>query len=290
MANTSIKEKKEFLKYAPTASDVVQGTEYWIRHLLEKACGMFGYTNLPSTLNDVEIESNFIMKGFGVALKKYNKIWIPFETSLYGFDAYNTPNQYVYANPRLGSGRGFDLLDKTAVFGWNTETDKLFGGSRMMETIRRYANLLAQVESTIYFNQVNDRMQKIGVAPNQQVAEDMNNTFINYELGKPNSIQSQDLIGDTRTLDFSSSVHHMGEVTATRDYLLNCFYNEIGLQTLEEKKERMISTELEVDQEVLHHNIRNMYESRQEFVAKLNYTFKDLLSKPIEVYLKKGGV
>ena len=105
------------------------------------------------------------------------------------------------------------------------------------------------------------------------------------EMGECKTIVNSTQLLDTfRPISFAPT-GSLTEFSGMRDYLLNCFYNEIGLQTLETKKERMITSELEVDGDVLENNISSMYKARLKNVMNINKVFGDMLETPIKVYM-----
>ena len=281
---SNYKSAKEFLKNSYDTGSVPRGILYWQKFLLAKCQNLFIYENLPESLPAWEIEKSLIMKGVGCVVKKKGKLWIPFSGSVFGFDEYNVPNRFTYAQAILGSGSVTDGVDGAIV--WNSEVDKLDPNiSTLYETICRYARMLADIESTMQSYLVAQRAGRIGVAQNSQTARSVDEVMTKLEMGECKTIVNSTQLLDTfRPISFAPT-GSLSEFSNMRDYLLNCFYNEIGLQTLETKKERMITSELEVDGDVLENNISSMYKTRLKNVRNINKVFKDMLETPIKVYM-----
>lgn len=281
---SNYKSAKEFLRNSYDTGSVPRGILYWQKFLLAKCQNLFIYENLPESLPAWEIEKSLIMKGVGCVVKKKGKLWIPFSGSVFGFDEYNIPNRFTYAQAILGSGSVTDGVDGAIV--WNSEVDKLDPNiSTLYETICRYARMLADIESTMQSYLVAQRAGRIGVAQNSQTARSVDEVMTKLEMGECKTIVNSTQLLDTfRPISFAPT-GSLSEFSRTRDYLLNCFYNEIGLQTLETKKERMITSELEVDGDVLENNISSMYKTRLKNVMKINKVFGDMLEAPIKVYM-----
>lgn len=269
---TNYREAKEFLKATYDISNVATGSDYYTKFLLSKCQNLFVYENLPDTLNAWEIEKSLIIKGNGAIIKKKGQLYIPFTGSVYGYDEYNVPNKFTFAQPLLGGGNYTD--NKDCVILWNMESDKMdYSSSLLFEVIKRYARMLADVDSTIHSQLIGKRMCRVGMAQNSQVGQAVDEVLSRIEIGENRTIiNPQMLIDGFKPLDFNGT-QSLGELTQMRDYILNCFYNEIGLQTLEEKKERMIVSEVEQDDKLLSSNIDEMYDMRLRNIEKVNKLF-----------------
>lgn len=271
MAN-NYKDAKDYLKRSYDISNVVLGSDYYTKFLLSKCQNLFIYENLPDTLNAWEIEKSLVIKGNGAIIKKNGKLYVPFTGSVYGYDEYNIPNKFTFAQPILGGGNYTHMKDCVII--WNMESDKMdYTSSLLFEVIKRYARMLADVDSTIHSQLVGRRMCRLGMAQNSQVGQAVDLILSKIELGENSTIiNPQMLVDGFKPLEFSST-QSLSELSQIRDYILNCFYNEIGIQTLEEKKERMIVGEIEQDDKLLSSNIDEMFEMRLRNVEKINMLY-----------------
>ncbi len=269
MSNTKMKDIKEYINTSYNVSSVIKGKPYFVKLLLGKCQNLFFYEGLPDSIPAWEMEKSLIIKGSGGVVKVRNKLFIPFTGSVYGFDEYYVPNQFTYAQPLLGSGSITDMVSGVIV--WNSEVDKIdYNTSWLFECINRYADMLAQLESTFVNSLVTKRTGRLGVAPTSNMAIALDNALDKIFVGETKSIvDNMQVFDGIKSTDFKDT-NNLSELSQVRDYLFNCFYNEIGLQTLEEKKERMISSELEVDQDVLCNNVLGMYASRKKNIEKIN--------------------
>lgn len=281
---SNYKNERDFLKKSYNTANVPRGIIYWQKFLLAKCQNLFYYENLPSSLPAWEIEKSLLMKGVGCIVKKNDKLWVPFSGSVYGYDEYYNPNKFTYAQPILGSGSVVDKVDGVII--WNSDIDKLAPNTSITyETICRYARMLADIESTMQSFLVAQRAGRIGVAQTSATAKAVDEVMAKLEIGECKTIVNSSQLLDTFKPTTFAPTGSLSEFSRARDYLLNCFYNEIGLQTLETKKERMITSELEVDGDVLENNISTMYKSRIRNVMKINEVFGDMLEAPITVLI-----
>ncbi len=265
------KDQKNWLKYGYSCADVLKGTEYFVQLLLSKCLNMFCWDGLPVTVPSRQLERLLVEKGSVVLLEQGGMIYAPPGAMAYDYDVYGEAWKYTMSNPRLKTEQGANMLD--GVIGYNQPIDAIrnCSPSLLWYTITRYANMLANVESTLSNSLVTKRTGRIGIANSEQVKQTVDNVLADIELGNTKTILSEDKIFEGFTpLVFQDGVS-LTELSQMRDYIFNAFYNEIGLQTLEEKKERMISDEIAQDTELLNHNLEGMYQMRQELAALANY-------------------
>lgn len=274
------KSAKEFLKYGYSVSNVARGFTYWQKFFLAKCQNLFYYKNLPATMPAWEIEKSLIIKGSGGVVKKNGNLYIPFQGMPYGFDVYMVPNKFTFANPVIGGQSGLEDEKNVAII-WNSEIDKIeVGKSFIFDCINRYSRMLADLESTFTNALVFSRAGLACQVSDESEAQTFK-TFTNtLKSGEVDAIISKSIPFDKiNSFNFNPITTYSG-FTECRDYLINCFYNDVGMQTLEEKKERMISNELYVDGDVLENNIDILYVERIKNVEKIN----KIWGTNIEVY------
>jgi hypothetical protein len=275
--NEQQKHKKvsDFLRYSYSVKDVRQGVEYWQTYLLSRVQNLFLYEDLPETLPAWEIEKNLIIKGNGCVVKKNGNLYIPFEGSVYGYDVYRIPNKFTFGNPVIGGGFGLEDRKNCAIL-WNTDIDKTIpNNSILWPTIQRYARMLADLESTFTNSMIYDRAGLLAQAQNEKAAQAYDRIIKKLEVGDVNTVSNATLkLESIQSFNFKPNNQYT-QYCETRDYLINCFFNSIGLQTLEEKKERMVVDEVEnpADADILKNNIDIMYKCRLENVEKINKVF-----------------
>lgn len=290
MAKTSYKQMSEFLNGNGTGniSNVETGTKYWTQQLLKKTLRIFEYENLPPTLPSYELERSLIIKGYAGVIKVKGKLYAPFTGNVFGYDEYYRPDRFTYAQPILGSASKKDGDDCAII--WHDSLAGVTGseGSTLWYTIQRYARMLADVESSLHAQLINARGGRLGVAQNEATSRAVDMVYKKLEYGEITSIINPSSMLDTfqplPLPDVSNGL--MWDFTRLRDYIMNCFLNEIGIKTIEEKRERMITQEVECDEELLENNIMDMYTTRLNNVAWINEVF----GTDIKVRLRIKGV
>lgn len=265
------KEAKDFIESSYSVKDVRTGVKYWQKYLLSKCSNLFEYSNLPDSLPAWEIEKSLLIKGSGAIIEKGGRLYCPFSGSVFGYDEYIVPNRFTYANPVIGSGS--NLLDgKDCAIIWNSEIDKL-GGSWFWDTVQRYARMLADLESTFESFLIYGRAGLMGQANNQTAATGLDNVLKKLEAGEVSTVVNSSMTFDSLKLFNIVPSSSYADFIRCRDYLINCFYNSMGMQTLEEKPERMITGELSADKDILKTASDALYKMRTKNVEHINEVF-----------------
>lgn len=265
------KKDKDFLKNSYNVKSVSRGVKYWQTYLLSRCQNIILFDGLPETVPAWELLKRLIILGNATFVKKKGKIYVPFTGNVYGFDEYYVPNKFTYAQPIIGSDS--NLIDgKNCAIVWLSEVDKM-GGSILWDTICRYARMLADLESTFMNNLIYSRTSLVGQASNQTAAIALDTMLSKLQTGDMSTIVNKTMPLDSLKIEQFTPINSYSWFCEMRDYLINCFYNDIGLQTLEEKKERMVVGEITADADILQNNIDIMYESICKGIEKANRVF-----------------
>ncbi len=273
MANINLyPSPRDAFKNIYKVDNVANGYKYWVDNLLNKAMGMFTYTGLPETLPADQIEYNLITKGFGTICEVDGDLWIPYQGNTYwSGNPYWVDNKAVIANPVLNTKNNYIDGENMAII-WGSKVDKLNKSSILMETIQRYARLLSDLESTYYSILIARRASRATQTANNKAAQAINNFFNKLEQGETKAIMNESMMVNTIKGLEINAVNDIN-FSESRDFLIDCFAQEIGLSTLEEKKERMVTGELTADNDRLNYNYTQFLNQRKENVRKINNVF-----------------
>lgn len=258
---------------------VKRGYYFYLRVLYEKCLGMFKYYNMPKSLPAEEIEKRLMWFGFcGVFNdKKYGLVVA--DGGLSGVDQYYRPTEFTFAQPAIGSGV-LKINDECIII-YNTQSDVIqpYG---FRELIERYARLLADVDSTISIQLINTRATKLNSVADDNTAKVVNNAMQALESGESYTINQESLI-DRWTPKEWNTAHPdtLEKLIDAKQSLLNAFLEEIGVKSINEKRERMISNEVSADNQLLMVNTDDLLYKRKQGIKAVN----DLFGTNIEVEL-----
>lgn len=267
MANDYTPFKGGKKMYSVNSTEI--GFKYWQRRLYNIVSQIFEWNGLPKTLPQEQIEQRLILNGWcGVF---YHGVYgiVTCDGSLSGYDIYNIPTTYIYNQPILGSGK--KTIGKGAVVGYNSYADRYFGCTTN-DMVARYARLLADIQSSINISVVNQRANGWAVADNEIVAKSVRDVYNKLEQGEFDVITTKTILDSFHT--FPTSVgNSLQDLYDTFSETLKAFYADIGISYMTEKKERMITSEVDVNNTVFQLNLSNMLTSRKLFAEGLNAEF-----------------
>lgn len=278
-------ERNTILAKLYPVNTVARGYKYWVRTLTEKCLGMFTYTGLPETLPDYEIELRLIETGYCAVFEGKDHVTqkkIGLVTSyggLSGIDMYYKPTKFVYAQPVLGSAN-LDIHKDVAVI-YNNQLDSLTPLG-LRELIQRYARMLADIDSSINIYTVNTRAMTMNIANNEKTAKALDEVMKKMRFGEYATINEGSILDCIRTIPTAPNTNNvLTELLVTRESMLKAFYREIGIKSSIEKKERMITNEVESDNQILLINQSDMLAFRKKGVAEINKLFNQKITVEI---------
>lgn len=272
-----VKMQKDFDSLYDVA-DVKTGYQYWYFKLINILLDMFTWKNLPEGLSSREIELNLIMTGHAVILpKKDGTLFTPL-TSLYGYDEYYQPTHAVFANPVVVQAHQYEIGKECSIIYNNKLKDSLYyiksdGGLNTF--VKRYARLLADIESTIDIYSVNARLTSFPVANDGNVMESLKLFFKKLALGKRAIISDNSIIEEFRNVDINRSniKDGLNDLLIARDKVLEQYFREIGVKMYNSKKAQVTDDEVDANTQLLLISKDDMQDARDEGADMTNDLF-----------------
>lgn len=263
-------------------NQVAKGYTYWVRTLTEKCLGMFTYTGLPDSLPANEIEYRLITAG-AAGIFKHDKfgLVVAFGSLYQNQDSpYYKPVKFLYNQPALGSKTLTINKDVAILYNAEIDENQTLGFSLL---IRRYARMLADIDSSINIVTVNTRATNLVTAKNQQVAKTVDEVMKKIRLGDFATINENSILDCINTFAFGGQSRNntIQELLLARDSMLRSFLSELGIKLSRDKKERQIVDEVESDNQLLTVNLADMLFKRREGIKKVNELFKQEITVDI---------
>lgn len=258
-------------------ADVTLGFNYWFWKLLNFCMTIFDYEGLPDTLPKREIEANLLLSGHDVIFE-YRGDLITCNTSLYGFDLYYNPTNATLANPhirdylRLEIGKNCDIIYNSSL---KDNVLYIYSDGAMLSFIKRYARLLADVESTLDIHMINSRLTSYPVASTDNIMQNIKQFFKKVRAGKTAVITDDAIIQQFRSVDINRSNIHDGinDWLVARDKILEMFFRDIGVKFYNPKKAQVSEDELQVNNQMLVISLDDMLNERKAGVERINNMF-----------------
>ena len=252
---------------------------YYRLELLKKLLPLFKYSGVPDTIDIDFFESCLLIHGMAAVFEHDGKLIVM------NVSPTDRPNKYYicdkvhYSNPIIGSE---ELTDgETAAVCYNTQLAKwgMIAGSEA-DTINKYAELLAACDISMRVTLKNARLTHIARTNDKQSVQEYTD-LVNGVANGANAVaiySESDLLapdgGLTTLPTVTSGVDYMRQIAESREYLYNSFLSEYGLSANTVlKRERQLTTELDMQERKPEFNILSLLEQRRKNVEKINAMF-----------------
>lgn len=240
--------------------------KYWRNELLKFASNIFTWE--LEGVESKQIENRLLLCGCCGISKAGSKL-IAVEPMLNGLtDYFDTYTRYTWATPLHHSDGLGDIINKTGVL---IDNDNLRNG--IYNKIHWYSMQLAHTEVTLINVLINGRTGKVYVAGTDKVAQSIRDFRSKLYRGKNDVIVDKSFLGVEVHDEGSTSSLSLKDLLDTRNNILANFYEDIGVQKSMNKKERMVTNEVETNNQLLRLNLYDMFEHRKKGAKDIENVF-----------------
>lgn len=266
----SKEEKRLFYDYMGGVAlykpnDKLNNINNLIKNFLNKTLTMFLYEGLPETIDYVELEKLLQIKGMAFITEyKDNLVALPIDLIYDEVDIYgNALKGNVYLNDTR-EVKTMNIKDGVLI-----KNDYL--GIGLMEIFRKYAFLINESTTTLYLSNLWKRTEKVFTANDDGTAESVKNYLEKVKNGELGIITTSLLYESINVKAPQSMGTSLKDLIEYDNYIKSQFYNEIGLYHYNNmKKERLITSEVEVGKNSVYPLVDNMLNSRRKGLKELN--------------------
>lgn len=254
-----------------------QAYRFWYNSLFERIMNIFEWKGLDFPQKEIEVL--LTLRGFCgfLRFKKSRKLGVSYG-SMSGVTNYPDEfTKYMYATP-LESGL-CNIGDNVVIIDNNQ--------IRMptVYVVEVYASLLAHADLSLQAILINSRATGLVKARTQQQVDDINKWYNALANGKTLAILDEKnldtLINDKGIEVFSMSYPSSMTIDSyyqIRENLLKSFYSEIGINSMRDKRERVVEAELDTNLNRILFNVDDMLKCRQDACDKINTMFNTNIS------------
>lgn len=232
-----------------------------------------------------EIEKRLFFWG-RCGLVLHNDMLTAVNANMNGQDIYNEPTAFTFV---FGGGLPDDSktpesreIGRDGVLGRNTFS--FYPTARICE---QYALMVAHTDCSIVAELVNNRFCDVLIAHSNSEAESaraFNNALYDGRLSFITDKAEEMEINRT-----GRTVSHLRELIDTKDRLLRDFYNIFGISKAAEKRERMITEEVEANEKMLNFNLKDMLEQRVKMCEEIGRVFNKEVTVKSHIDIDNNG-
>ena len=247
-------------------TDVFNGYNYYINYLYEKLIRIFKYENLPPQIPRDALENYILSNGYGGITNntQYGLVAVP--CTKYGVGLYPRYQPLAqYCTPLM---QGTNLLIGRDIIIIKNNSLEI----SCDEIVKRYARMLADFDATVNIIISNMRIQVLPSFDNEDSAESYKATMLANRLGQVDTVIDKSFIQKGTFTPFATNGNSIkvNDVVSARNEILQTFLSEIGIATANDKRERMVVDEVNVNSQLLLFNVSDMLECRKQAVDQIN--------------------
>ena len=278
----------------PEICDVNRAYRFYFKWLLGKLHELFKWENVPDTIDIDFVNNSLFLSGHVLFTDKLQNTLRCYYGEIGGEpNVYYMPTIYTVSNPVAGAANIKIDNDEEGVVMFNSREDKVYNfipqGCGLYPLIHQTATLLADNIVSINTAQINSRVQACIIAGDEQLRNSAEVYVKDLYRGKPWTVISENMIASIKSNPISSAAtpQAIQALVELHQYIIADFYNSIGIKTNPiNKKERLITDEINSVDNYLAVTINQMLESRKVGIKKVNERFGTNISVDVSDELK----
>lgn len=247
-------------------------TRLWRMRLSDLACNMFPYKGMPEEINMNAVSKMVMLGGYAIFFKdKDLDKYFCLEGALTGVDPYGYPNFAKPISKNISEGIIFPEMkvgEECIIIYANKVR------SSALPYIVEYADKLAELDVAI---KMNTRAMKhpLMLKTTEQKKESISSLMAQYEDDYYVVFTDQSLLDNTslQVMDFKVSASEILNLQKEKETVVNEFFNVFGISGSVEKRERMISGEMNAMMEQVAVNREMWMAPQRDAIEQINKMF-----------------
>ena len=227
---------------------------------------IFTWTGLP--FPQKEIESRLLINGYCGFLKDSKKGLMVANGGMSGVTQYYDEfTNFNWSAPTVADTKSRVIGQDCIIINNNQLRNPI------MPMVLRYASLLAHADISLKCALINTRETNTYASSDENTAENINKYYDRLYNGDSASILDESLIESVKNISNRENTTAIKDCLSARTDLLSNFFKEIGVKSANDKKERMIESEVDSNNQLLLFNISDMLAERKKACEEINRIF-----------------
>ena len=240
--------------------------KYWSDMLFEKCMRIFSWTGLP--FPQKEIENRLLIDGFCGFLKDSKAGFMVATGGMYGVTQYYDEfTMFTWSAPAVANTKSCTIGKDCIIINNNQLRNPI------LPMVLRYASLLAHADISLKCALINTRETNTYASNDENTAENIVKYYERLYNGDSASILDESLIESVKNISNRENTTAIKDCLNARTDLLSNFFKEIGVKSANDKKERMIESEVDSNNQLLLFNISDMLAERKRACDEINKLF-----------------
>lgn len=250
------------------------------RYMLAKTLSMFSYSGLPDTIPEKELEKLLQTHGYAFYTEIDEVPYVVWGGMGGELDEYYNPTEIVVHNPALGINRNFNIKTDGVLI----KNDDMEMG--LIPLFERFNTLMVENQINLDMHAFNTRAIQLLSASDDKTRESAE-LFLKKLRNGESAVIGDNAMFDgvkvhTTNTGSSSVLTHLIEY---QQFLKAAMYNEVGVSAPSNmKRERLVSGEVNQQEDALLVFVDSMMKCRQEAVEEINRRYGE------KVKVEFGGI
>lgn len=266
----------KYIKYMTREPKSVEGLNntsyfYYYDKLMKMIYTIFKFDNVPPYWNMPYFKEKLFNRGV-LAVVDTSAGVLPLECSYDGINIWGMPVYFNINNVVLGNLRGKIGEDGELIYFSVVENTY----KSMVQLVDRYASLLANIDGSLNTTLINSRMAQVFEASSNSQLKVMEKVYDQISNGKPAVFVRKNGEEPFEHAIFNNvkNTYIGNDLIITKQSIFNEFKSEIGINNSNtQKKERLITSEVDSNKEELNSNIYEWYYNLSDCINKVNAMF-----------------
>lgn len=266
----------KYIKYMTREPKSVEGLNntsyfYYYDKLMKMIYTIFKFDNVPPYWNMPYFKEKLFNRGV-LAVVDTSAGVLPLECSYDGINIWGMPVYFNINNVVLGNLRGKIGEDGELIYFSVVENTY----KSMVQLVDRYASLLANIDGSLNTTLINSRVAQVFEASSNAQLKAMEKVYDQISNGKPAVFVRKNGEEPFEHAIFNNvkNTYIGNDLIITKQSIFNEFKSEIGINNSNtQKKERLITSEVENNKEELNSNIYEWYYNLSDCINKVNTMF-----------------